>query len=202
MKKAFWNVGVRIQKSAFTLVELIVVIIILAILATIAFAVYEGYTSDARDSKKMEEVSLLHKGLSVAFIKSSKYPEETSMSTIASGSTVLAKQSPVGKTIASFIGVSSDIFSTGSSNSTDYTYTLNSLRSKAQVSVFLEKQKDVTIAVQTGSITKYLFTKGDSIPLLLASDTYEPLGTSGSSTTIDVSSATTPVTAIAGVSST
>ena len=183
---------------AFTLVELIVVISILAILATIAFIAYDGYSSSARDSKRMSETSELYKGLSLAFVKAAKYPEETNMASIMSGSTTLAKQSKIGKTLGSFLGVSSDLFS-ASSNYSDYTYTLNPSGSRAQVTSFLEKPDQATATMQTGSITKYLFSKGDRIPVLLASSNYEPTG-GNASEQIDIASDS--VVAFVGVSST
>jgi len=44
-------------KKAFTLVELIVVITILAILGTIAFISLQGYSADARNSKRTEDLN-------------------------------------------------------------------------------------------------------------------------------------------------
>ncbi len=45
----------------FTLVELIVVITILIILGMISFLTIEDYNSYARDSRKIEETSMLYK---------------------------------------------------------------------------------------------------------------------------------------------
>jgi len=44
-------------KKAFTLVELIVVITILAILGTIAFISLQGYSADARNSKRTQDIN-------------------------------------------------------------------------------------------------------------------------------------------------
>lgn len=49
----------------FTLVELIVVITILAILGTISFIQLQGFAGGARDSVRIENLSSLHKGLSL-----------------------------------------------------------------------------------------------------------------------------------------
>ncbi|QFR39544.1 type II secretion system protein [Candidatus Gracilibacteria bacterium 28_42_T64] len=49
----------RNTKQAFTLVELIVVITILAILGTIAFISLQGYSADARNSKRVNDLGNL-----------------------------------------------------------------------------------------------------------------------------------------------
>jgi prepilin-type N-terminal cleavage/methylation domain-containing protein len=48
----------RLQKNngGFTLIELIVVITILAILGTIAFISLQGYSADARNSKRLQDI--------------------------------------------------------------------------------------------------------------------------------------------------
>lgn len=51
--------------KAFTLVELIVVITILAILGTIAFISLQGYSAEARDSKRISDVSNIAKKVSL-----------------------------------------------------------------------------------------------------------------------------------------
>ena len=60
--------------KAFTLVELIVVITILAILWTIAFLSIQSYTSQARDSNRIPNVSNIKKWLETIYIKNSSYP--------------------------------------------------------------------------------------------------------------------------------
>lgn len=57
-------------KKAFTLVELIIVITILAILATIGFVSFQGYTSDSRNSKRLNDISGLQSKLEVTVAKS------------------------------------------------------------------------------------------------------------------------------------
>lgn len=51
------------NKSAFTLVELIIVITILAVLATIAFVSFQGYAADSRDSKVKSEIGGLRNAI-------------------------------------------------------------------------------------------------------------------------------------------
>ena len=63
------------NKKAFTLVELIVVITILAILWTIAFISLQGYSSQARDSKRISDISNIKKSLELFSLSTWKYPE-------------------------------------------------------------------------------------------------------------------------------
>ncbi len=55
----------RNTKSAFTLVELIVVITILAILGTIAFISLQGYSAEARNSKRVQDLSSISSSLNI-----------------------------------------------------------------------------------------------------------------------------------------
>jgi len=60
--------------QAFTLVELIVVIVILAILATIAFLSFNNYSTSARDSDRLSDMTNITKWLSVLYTTSWVYP--------------------------------------------------------------------------------------------------------------------------------
>ena len=64
----------KINKNAFTLVELIVVITILAILWTIAFISLQWYSRDARDSVRASDVNLMKKSLELYYLDAWKYP--------------------------------------------------------------------------------------------------------------------------------
>ncbi len=55
----------KTKNTAFTLVELIVVITILAILWTIAFISLQWYSSEARDSKRLSDITNILKKLAV-----------------------------------------------------------------------------------------------------------------------------------------
>ncbi|MDD2907517.1 MAG: type II secretion system protein [Candidatus Gracilibacteria bacterium] len=59
----------KYKKQAFTLVELIVVITILAILGTIAFINLSGYSSGARDSKRVSDINNIIKKIGIEEIK-------------------------------------------------------------------------------------------------------------------------------------
>ncbi len=65
------------NKNAFTLVELIVVILILAILWTIAFISLQWYSTDARDSTRISDLSSMKTSLEVFQLDAGKYPIPT-----------------------------------------------------------------------------------------------------------------------------
>ena len=68
----------KINKQAFTLVELIVVITILAILWTIAFISLAWYSQDARDSTRISDLSTMKTSLELFHLNAWKYPLTTS----------------------------------------------------------------------------------------------------------------------------
>ena len=78
--------------SGFSLVELIVVITILVILGTIAFISLGGYAASARDSARIENLSNLHKGLSIFQIKAGTYPMPESSVNITASGTIIGYQ--------------------------------------------------------------------------------------------------------------
>jgi type II secretion system protein G len=65
------------KKQAFTLVELIVVITILAILWTIAFISLQWYSTQARDSNRISDLSTMKSWLELFQVDAGKYPQPT-----------------------------------------------------------------------------------------------------------------------------
>lgn len=82
----------RYKFSGFTLVELIVVITILAILGTISFIQLQGFAGSARDSIRIENLSSLHKGLTLFNTISSTYPMPEGTVTISASGTDIGYQ--------------------------------------------------------------------------------------------------------------
>ena len=81
------------NKSAFTLVELIVVITILAILGTIAFISLQWYSKSARDSKRTSDISNIKTSLELFSLATWKYPlPDNSYDVTYSWSVVVWKQ--------------------------------------------------------------------------------------------------------------
>lgn len=78
----------RVHASGFTLVELIITITILVILGTIGFMQLQGFSVSARDGARIENLSNLHKGLSLSQIQTGTYPmPENPVNVTASGVT-------------------------------------------------------------------------------------------------------------------
>jgi prepilin-type N-terminal cleavage/methylation domain-containing protein len=53
------------QREGFTIVELLIVIVIIAILATITIIAYNGIQVRARDSRRLQDMDLIVKGLEI-----------------------------------------------------------------------------------------------------------------------------------------
>ncbi len=68
---------INLRTSGFTLVELIVVITILAILWAIAFISLQWYSTDARDSTRISDISIMRTSLELYNLEAWKYPNPT-----------------------------------------------------------------------------------------------------------------------------
>jgi len=64
----------QFKKKAFTFIELIIVIIITAILSAIWYVSYEWYASQARDSRRVSDISDIKKSLWFYYMENSIYP--------------------------------------------------------------------------------------------------------------------------------
>lgn len=94
------------KKYGFTLIELIVVITILAILWTISFISFRWYSSDARNSKRINDIANIEKGLWL--FKSTKWilPTPDSSHKILDWSDILLEEGVVWDSVLSTIWVS------------------------------------------------------------------------------------------------
>lgn len=100
----------RNTKSAFTLVELIVVITILAILGTIAFISLQGYSAEARNSKRVQDLSSISSSLNIKLTRGMSVLSAVSNSDNAAATIALGG--------ASATGVASTIYNAGDVNYT------------------------------------------------------------------------------------
>ena len=88
----------KINKKAFTLVELLVVIAVIAIIATLAVIALQQARSRARDSKRIADVKQVQTALELFFNEQGRYPtvdEWNSGSLITSTSQILMQDIPV-----------------------------------------------------------------------------------------------------------
>ncbi len=67
----------KLRRYWFTLVELIVVITILAILGTIWFVSFQGFSVSARDSKRLNDITVMERGLEYYYLSENRYPDVT-----------------------------------------------------------------------------------------------------------------------------
>ncbi len=65
------------KRKWFTIPELLVTVTIIAVLFTIAFIAYGWYNSGARDTKRLEQIENIKKGVELYYLKASKYPDTT-----------------------------------------------------------------------------------------------------------------------------
>lgn len=127
----------HLNKSAFTLVELIVVITILAILWTLAFISLSGYSKSARNSTRISDMKTIEKALSIYKTKNEVYPDpDDSTNIVYSGSLVWRQW----------------IFSTGSQiqtrsltsipidplNDVNYSYSVSATKTEYQIGSMIE----------------------------------------------------------------
>lgn len=67
----------RINKSGFTIVELVVVIVVIAILATLVFVSYRGIQSQSRDDRRRTDVANIEKAMELYYDDNGAYPSPT-----------------------------------------------------------------------------------------------------------------------------
>lgn len=127
----------------FTLVELVIVIVILWILSTIAFVAFKDYSSWARDSKRVSEISNLNKWLSLYQVKSWYYPmPEWNISTWVINWVEVAYRWLVWDKIAKLVGYSSSPYDP-LDNSMNYIYWVTFDKRQFQIWSILENEDTI-----------------------------------------------------------
>ena len=116
--------------TGFTLVELIVAITILAILGTVGFISLQGYSSKARDSARVSDITNITKGLEILLTKGSTLPQPENVVTITASGVALRYQGYAGKNVLSAIGMSTTM---DPLDTKYYTYSTNSNQNVYQV---------------------------------------------------------------------
>ncbi|MDP2104335.1 MAG: InlB B-repeat-containing protein, partial [Candidatus Gracilibacteria bacterium] len=167
--------GIKGYKSGFTLVELIVTITIVAILGTIAFTQMGSFQKDARDSKRITNISTIAAGFDIN-IAAGKLINTSETSTgyniVITGSTF---------TMTGYYGQvnnklldSLKVYSKDITTTTDYPYSYSYFptEKKYQVSSFLENSSNLPTAAYFGdriinqtyadtTSTGYVYIKGN-----------------------------------------
>lgn len=176
----------KIHISGFTLVELIVVITILVILGTIGFVSLQGYAGSARDSVRIENLSNLHKWLSLFQIVSGVYPMPENPVNITASGTIIGYQGFAKDMVGGIAKLSAWATKDPLDASMFTTYSVNGDRTKMQLIAFLEDGSNVTAFIPSvyasanSDYSKRIPTlKGDTLGILLASGSLQPAQESG-----------------------
>ncbi|MDD2871020.1 MAG: InlB B-repeat-containing protein [Candidatus Gracilibacteria bacterium] len=123
--------------KAFTLVELIIVIAILAILGTIAFISLQGYSTQARDSARISDMSSIVTSLELFNLDAGKYPLPTDWTDITYSGSVVWKQGSFGETVDTNTKIIDRIVLDPLTN-TKYTYSVTTKRNEFEVGGIME----------------------------------------------------------------
>ncbi len=138
---------------AFTLVELIVVITILAILSTTWFVSFQWYTSSARDSVRISDLTNIQKWLELYQVKVWKYPvPDNNKITLLASWTIIWYQWYLWSNVQKNINLWWDIKDT--LDKIYYTYSTNDTFSKYQILWFFEGSQNITTNFKNISITE------------------------------------------------
>lgn len=132
----------KYKTKAFTLVELIIVITILAILATIGFMSYQSYTLDARDWKRISDLTQIRNWLEMYKAKKVTYPKHTANTT--ANIWFLIIQWYVDNSVLWAIKMSND--SIDPLEKVPYTYSTNTTYTKYQLLAYLENWKSLNLS--------------------------------------------------------
>jgi prepilin-type N-terminal cleavage/methylation domain-containing protein len=127
------------QPYGFTLVELLIVIVILAIVSTIWFIAYEDYLLDARDGKRISQVSLLRDGMRTTIAKKS-LPLPDNAIEIRNNWNVFLYQGYAWADVLETIWFSDD--TKDPKDEVYYTYMLSKNKRDFQLMTFLEKENE------------------------------------------------------------
>ena len=121
----------------FTLVELIIVITILAILWTIAFISLQGYSTDARDSTRISDLSIMKTSLEIFQLDNWKYPIPTNWVDITYSWAVVWNQWIFWETVYANVD-KLDKIPTDPNTNKQYTYSITANKTEYQLWWLLE----------------------------------------------------------------
>ena len=158
-------------QNGFTLVELIVVITILTILWTIWFTSLQGYSLSARDSVRIENLSNVHKWLTLFQVKTGIYPSpEDSIVLTASGTPIWYQWSIKDSTV-NLLKLSVWATKDPLDPSIYATYSVNANNTKMQLMSFLEDGSKITSFYNSPSSGEGIYESD-----ILSSSAYASMG--------------------------
>lgn len=180
------------KKSAYTVLELVFAISIGIILSTIAFLNYTSYNKSARDSSRLNDLTLINKWISLFYSEKNLYPQPSDGVNVTFSGANVWTQGTVWDSVIRNLGTLTRKPVDPLTN-IDYTYSLSSKGNEFQIASALEKEKNalangvIQQSYADGTIDGYarilgnyngviLFTStwgvdyGLAIPSLIASD--------------------------------
>ena len=178
------------------------VIVILALLGTIVLVSFSGYSSSARDGTRVEDLTNMQKSLAISATTSvnGKYPLPDNGISVLSGGVLLRTQGYAGKTALAnikFNGAGLDPL-----DNQYYTYTVNGTQTGFALMAYLENASNLTLisylptltvnAATTDYSTRFPAVTGNPIGILIASGSLQPLQQVSTSTSIELTTSTTP----------
>jgi prepilin-type N-terminal cleavage/methylation domain-containing protein len=183
-----------INRSGFTLVELIIVISIIAILGTIWFVSYSWFSSSARDSARVSDLGNIRVGLDLYNTQKSTYPSPDSPVEIKASWALIWYQWYIWTSVQNLIRLDWDV--KDPVDNEYYTYSTNSNKNKYQILWFLENNEEafnnnyniINKAYAADYSSRFPTTKWDQLWILLQSGTLIPIQTTW--TWVDVVSTT------------
>ena len=148
------------KKQAFTLVELIVVITILAILGTIAFISLQGYSADARNSKRVQDLNNISSAINLqstqgtsltAFVTSVPANVNDEIDLIGTGSVTVGTDYDAGTVNHTALGIKASDFQ--DPNGGDYRIGVTTLKNGSFELASKYEEGSSTVAKVTGTYT-------------------------------------------------
>lgn len=139
--------------KAFTLVELVVVLTILTLLASVGFVGYTGNLETARDSSRVQQMTEIHKGLTL-YATRSKLPTPWNAIEIFSWDLQIGLQWYADRTILDTIRYNNG----GQDPKTKdfFTYFVSSDRKYAQILGFLEERSDNDVIIPQWAVLDWI----------------------------------------------
>ncbi len=138
----------KYRTQAFTLVELIIVISILAILAVIAFISFQWYVKNAKDGKRISELSEVRSGIELFLAQKPKLPnpDNEKISAYWQDGNLIFMQGCLWENSKQSLRV---IWDASNDAWVCYTYTVNGNKDKYQLTAYLENDPQTIAFYQT-----------------------------------------------------